>query len=698
MIETAPTQSITARPLRVIAWTRTVAVLVLGFGAIAVWWPVLGSGTLWILPVLLVTAAVAGNALELRDRRLRLAWPWLWLLWTPVAFVLAGLPAWTLNPLQLGTTLGEMARALATGLRDPGAVGDPWMLGAWLYLCGLMWFVGSSQARRETRGAAATAFFMFAAPFAASLAFGGTGDAAWQGGAILVGGLLWATRGNLRDGLPALAIVAVAGVAVAALIAPTERWSGLDPQNRGKPKFSTLSSDQTYGPSRDRKTGATMFDIRAERPSLWRMEVLQEYDGRVWKTNLAPQGKELPQPAARRTVSTVRLDGLRSELAIAPGRIKSVSSSVVIGNSPRPGTEAVSLSLPVRSGESYTVVSEEVLLTPALADVKVPRGEEYRELTDVFPGNGPNPAVGNFPAEASGSAYGQVVALAEQLSSGTDSQLEIVERVEDYLTRSGLFKYSLDVPQPGSFPLVEFLLETRKGYCQHFAGAAAMLLRMAGIPSRVVTGFATGLPSGDGEWKVRDKEAHAWIEVYFPGHGWVAFNPTPASAEAEVAPGVGAADKRQGDRSVAGAKIPLPLVLGALGLLGALALIAHRLRAPRREPQPLGDVLASIVPAPAGPAMTFAELRADLADLGPAVSALAVEAELQRFGPQAKAPEASPRRRVWRALVADVGVARAARIMALGPGRRPIVDGGGPKVATSAPPPSVAPPGRAGQP
>ena len=127
------------------------------------------------------------------------------------------------------------------------------------------------------------------------------------------------------------------------------------------------------------------------------------------------------------------------------------------------------------------------------------------------------------------SPWGEALRLSQQLAAGTDSQLEVVRRVEDYLT-SGRFRYTTDVDEPGEDPLLEFLFETHAGYCQHFAGAAALLLRLAGVPTRVVTGFATGKRTGDETYIVRDKDAHAWIEVYFPGFGWVPFNPTPAAA------------------------------------------------------------------------------------------------------------------------------------------------------------------------
>jgi hypothetical protein len=70
--------------------------------------------------------------------------------------------------------------------------------------------------------------------------------------------------------------------------------------------------------------------------------------------------------------------------------------------------------------------------------------------------------------------------------------------------------------------------DTKRGYCQHFAGAMALMLRYLGIPARVAAGFTSGSYDADShEWTVTDHEAHDWVEVYFPGWGWIPFDPTP---------------------------------------------------------------------------------------------------------------------------------------------------------------------------
>jgi hypothetical protein len=79
--------------------------------------------------------------------------------------------------------------------------------------------------------------------------------------------------------------------------------------------------------------------------------------------------------------------------------------------------------------------------------------------------------------------------------------------------------------------LVDCFLENRQGYCEYFATAMVMLLREMGIPSRYVLGYLQGREDTAGVWTVDRSAAHAWVEVYFPGHGWVEFDPTPGNGE-----------------------------------------------------------------------------------------------------------------------------------------------------------------------
>jgi hypothetical protein len=128
-----------------------------------------------------------------------------------------------------------------------------------------------------------------------------------------------------------------------------------------------------------------------------------------------------------------------------------------------------------------------------------------------------------------------VVALARQICAGTRTPEEKVHRVIAYLQRN--FTYSLNPKRDKRFlPLEDFLLHSREGYCEHFATAAAILLRGTGVPTRLVSGFLHGEWNSLGRYfMVRQRDAHTWIEAYLPDKGWVPFDPTPvAQAEALV--------------------------------------------------------------------------------------------------------------------------------------------------------------------
>ena len=83
-------------------------------------------------------------------------------------------------------------------------------------------------------------------------------------------------------------------------------------------------------------------------------------------------------------------------------------------------------------------------------------------------------------------------------------------------------------------PLVGFVVQTREGYCQYFAGAMALMLRYLGVPARVAVGFSSGTYDAQrGVWTVTDHEAHAWVEAWFRGYGWLPFDPTPGAGRPE---------------------------------------------------------------------------------------------------------------------------------------------------------------------
>ncbi len=114
-------------------------------------------------------------------------------------------------------------------------------------------------------------------------------------------------------------------------------------------------------------------------------------------------------------------------------------------------------------------------------------------------------------------------------ASAARNEYEAVYAIEHYF-RAKPFKYTLTPKLNGPIPaLAQFMLKTHRGYCQMFSGAMALVLRMHGIPARVAVGFMSGKLRGSDTYVVNDRDAHAWVEVYFPGYGWMPFEPTPGS-------------------------------------------------------------------------------------------------------------------------------------------------------------------------
>jgi transglutaminase-like putative cysteine protease len=114
---------------------------------------------------------------------------------------------------------------------------------------------------------------------------------------------------------------------------------------------------------------------------------------------------------------------------------------------------------------------------------------------------------------------------------------QVIERGMDYL-RSQPFFYTLTPPRLGDQPVDEFLFDTREGFCEHYASAFTLMMRAAGLPARIVTGYQGGELNGvGGYYIIRQSDAHAWTEVWLEGRGWVRVDPVSAVAPERVALG-----------------------------------------------------------------------------------------------------------------------------------------------------------------
>jgi transglutaminase-like putative cysteine protease len=600
----------------------------------------------------------------------------LMILSVPATLLTAGVPARALVP----RAWPHLLRELGSGALQPMVGAGPWtftsgLLAALVLVAGASWTAGAVLGAPGLRGRdqqgvdalrALAGFALILLPWLAPLSEGSPGRSAWQGAVVLTAGVLWFCEGRAA---PALAlVVAVPAAALAGAIGPSRGWFGLAGKAAVNPAFSSLAIDPTYGRLGQRRTGATMLMVTAPAPGLWGMETLDYTDG-SWIADDSPLPR-LPEPAARREVVRVRVVGLRENLAVAPGRIERVSGPNKAERAD--GGSMVLEPLPV-SGDSYRVTASVVDVTASqLSRDRAPLPAAARAYTRlVAPSSGRSgrevgllaPFLAFLRAGRRPVVDPRVAALARGLAHGARTEWEIVMRVEQYLTGGGRFRYTTKVGVPGPQPLVDFLLRTHAGYCQHFAGAAALLLRLAGVPARVVTGFATGQRVGAGRYDVRDLDAHEWIEAYFPGDGWVPFNPTPAAAPALVAGGV---DSRP--------PVPRPTwgdgdAYLAVGLAAVLSAGAVRYRRRRRHHglPPATEYLwrvAHFAGVPSEASTTLAQARAVLASrIGPRTAKIADDLERERFARAPCAPHKRPCIRLVRALLGDLGPVRALRFL-----------------------------------
>jgi hypothetical protein len=128
----------------------------------------------------------------------------------------------------------------------------------------------------------------------------------------------------------------------------------------------------------------------------------------------------------------------------------------------------------------------------------------------------------------------RVLALARDLTATQPTPYDRARAIESYLRT---LPYDLNLPPPPNRDVVDyFLFELRRGYCDYYASAMVVLARAAGIPARLVIGYAGGeFDPAQGRYRVSEADAHAWAEVYFPGYGWIEFEPTAARPQQERA-------------------------------------------------------------------------------------------------------------------------------------------------------------------
>ena len=192
---------------------------------------------------------------------------------------------------------------------------------------------------------------------------------------------------------------------------------------------------------------------------------------------------------------------------------------------------------PIRAGQHYTVWSYAPDPSPRALASAPPRNPaavaRFLEVDGrVFPGYAApdrDRVMRDFLRDPSYTGHGWHTTmhnLARRVTRTATTPYGAVLALESWFRQTGGFRYDESPPHVPGPPLEVFVKRTRAGYCQHFAGAMALMLRLIGVPARVAVGFTSGTREDD-SWVVTDHDAHAWVEVWFAGQGWIPFDPTP---------------------------------------------------------------------------------------------------------------------------------------------------------------------------
>lgn len=165
---------------------------------------------------------------------------------------------------------------------------------------------------------------------------------------------------------------------------------------------------------------------------------------------------------------------------------------------------------PLREGDSYTVTSS----------ISVATGEQLRNDNTNYPA-----WVTQTYLQGGDEISGNLRGLTRQIVSGYTNPYDKAKAIEFWLRTNLLYDEFIPAPPTNVDPVDWFVFEIRRGYCNYYASAMVLMLRSEGIPARIVAGFAEGTYS-NGEYRVKESDAHTWVEVFFPSYGWVNFEPT----------------------------------------------------------------------------------------------------------------------------------------------------------------------------
>lgn len=425
------------------------------------------------------------------------------------------------------------------------------------------------------------------------------GESPLRTGALALVGvlaILFLLRAGPPRGLPQASGVAALLVVVAVAASGSEAvaksaflsWRDWDPYDRpDDPVSVNYVWKANYDGITFPETATTVLRVKVEgrRSLYWRATTLDDYTGLVWNEELAlsdPSEREeveaggelLPASAAdeddwvRQDVTVEALRDTHLVASAQPVRWQTGTDAPVQDAD----GDVVVLPRSLQRGQRYTVWSHVPRAKPSEL---LQFGGNYPEALDRYLevvyqrlpdwGTESRSAImavffdenrTNFQIAAQKPLYDR----ARDVTASASTPYEAAVLLEAWFREGGGFAYDEQPPRAlgGIPPLVAFVTEFQRGYCQHYAGAMALMLRLIGVPARVAVGFTSGTyDEGSDEWTVTDHNAHAWVEVWFPGFGWLPFDPTPGRGQLSASYSAYSLDFNAGDAaSAAGGAIP----------------------------------------------------------------------------------------------------------------------------------------------
>ncbi|MEO8973944.1 MAG: transglutaminase domain-containing protein, partial [Ktedonobacteraceae bacterium] len=291
-------------------------------------------------------------------------------------------------------------------------------------------------------------------------------------------------------------------------------------------------------------TGQVLYYTSSDAPQYLEGFTYDSFDGHTWTSHVSttPQsfaaGTPLPTDAALQNSIQIKTN---VTIVVPPqgamyyifGPAQPTTFDVATSIYGSGVTSAWTQQSPLAVGEQYQVTSTQPLAVPTdLEAIPYPRDDTGSWQQD------PNyQLLKTFYLQTPTDLSTTVLQTARQWTRGTTNPYDALRQLEAHLSNQTVFTYSVDNPPvPGNVDAVDWLLQTRKGFCTYYATAMVMMARLLGIPTRMVSGFSHGhFAPQRNVWEVDGTDAHSWVQGYLPNYGWVNYDPTPGYA-ANAAP------------------------------------------------------------------------------------------------------------------------------------------------------------------